>query len=104
MGLQKTQESNQITNFINDLLTRFRKLEDRLALIEGDEGARYLKLSEDNVSNPPTDAQLDALYGTPAVVGKGFVALINDNGVGANFYLVTSDGSAWWVFTGTVAA
>ena len=49
----------------------------------------------DNVSNPPADAELDAAFGTPATVGAGFVAMLNDAGAGANVYLVASTGSAW---------
>jgi hypothetical protein len=57
----------------------------------------------DDVSNPPTDAELDAIFGTPATVGAGYRALIDDNGGGANFYEVVSDGTNWWIFTGTKA-
>lgn len=58
----------------------------------------------DDVSNPPTDAELDAIFGTPAAVGAGFTAYINDAGLGSNFYQIVSDGTNWWIFTGTVAA
>jgi len=57
----------------------------------------------DDVSNPPTDAELDTVFGTPATVGAGFTAYIDDNGGGANFYQVVSDGTNWWIFTGTIA-
>ena len=50
----------------------------------------------DDVSNPPTDAELDTIFGTPATVGEGFEAIINDNGAGNNLYRVLSDGTAWW--------
>lgn len=56
-----------------------------------------------DVSNPPTDAELDNLFGTPASAGKGFYRYINDNGAGSNFYKVVSDSTNWWVFTGTKA-
>lgn len=62
-----------------------------------------LVLSTANVSNPPSDAELDTAFGTPAAVGAGFMALLNDNGGGANEYLIWSDGSAWWYVAGTVA-
>lgn len=57
----------------------------------------------DNVSNPPTDAELDAFFGTPATVGAGFTAYIDDQGGSANFYQITSDGTSWWIFTGIKA-
>ena len=56
-----------------------------------------------DVSNPPTDAEIDAIFGTPATVGSGFGRYIDDNGAGTNFYSVVSDGTNWWVFTGTKA-
>ncbi len=62
------------------------------------------KVNADDVSNPPTDAELDAIFGTPATVGDGFNAYIDDAGGGANFYHVVASGTNWWVFTGTVAA
>lgn len=103
MGLQKVQETNQIDKFIHTLLDKIDALESRIAQLEGTEGIKYLTLSEGNVSNPPTDAQLDSLFGTPAAVRKGFTSVINDAGLGSNFYMVVSDGTKWWVFTGTVA-
>jgi hypothetical protein len=62
-----------------------------------------LNYSAANVSNPPTDAELDATFGTPAEVGAGFTAALNDNGTGNNFYFVASDGTNWWYTTGTKA-
>lgn len=49
-----------------------------------------------NVSNPPTDAELDALFGTPASAGAGFSAVVNDAGADTNVYLVSSTGSSWF--------
>lgn len=56
-----------------------------------------------DVSNPPTDAELDSVFGTPAAVGAGFLAGIDDNGADTNFYLVYSTGTSWVVFTGAKA-
>lgn len=49
-----------------------------------------------DVSNPPTDAELDAAFGTPATVGAGFTALLDDAGGDSNVYLVMSNGTSWW--------
>jgi hypothetical protein len=54
-----------------------------------------LTYSTANVSNPPTDAQLDTEFGAPADVGTNFAALLNDAGGGTNEYLVLSDGTNW---------
>lgn len=63
-------------------------------------GAIY---SSANVSNPPTDAELDSAFGTPATVGAGFLGVVNDNGAGTNEYLCWSDGTNWFYATGTLA-
>lgn len=55
-----------------------------------------LSVSAADVSNPPTDAELDATFGTPAVAGAGFVRLLDDGGADSNVYLVVSNGTSWW--------
>ena len=63
--------------------------------------------SELDVSNPPTDAELDAGLGpvpaAPTVQDKAACYFINDNGAGTNYFLVISDGTKWVTFTGTIA-
>lgn len=58
--------------------------------------APALVLDTTDVSNPPTDAELDAAYGTPATVGAGFMRLLDDAGGDANVYVVVSNGTSWW--------
>lgn len=53
-------------------------------------------VSVDDVANPPTDAQLDSAFGTPAAVGSGFVGLVDDNDADANVWLVASNATSWW--------
>jgi hypothetical protein len=60
------------------------------------DGTIKIKVSTANVSNPPTDDDLDSAFGTPATVGAGFLALLDDNGGGTNVYLIASDGTNWW--------
>jgi len=57
-----------------------------------------------DVSNPPTDAELDAIWTSPATVGAGWWTYLDDDGAGNNFYIITSDGSNWWIFTGAKAS
>lgn len=66
-------------------------------------GGLRTKVSTANVSNPPTDAELDSAFGTPATVGSGFVAIVNDNNAGTDEYMVWSDGTNWFYATGTKA-
>lgn len=61
------------------------------------------RYSEANTSNPPTDAELDSAFGTPASVGKGFFGVVNDNGAGTAEYWCWSDGTNWWFISGTKA-
>lgn len=61
-----------------------------------DSGTKYIQYDESNTSNPPTDAELDSAFGTPATVGEGFVVLLDDNGGDSNVYLVASNGTSWW--------
>ena len=61
------------------------------------------RVSTANVSNPPTDAELDTAFGTPATVGAGFTVIVDDNAAGTNEYLVWSDGTNWFYATGTKA-
>lgn len=62
-----------------------------------------MQIDTTNVSNPPTDAELDSAFGTPATVGAGFMAWVDDNNADTALYLVMSNGTSWWVFTGTKA-
>ena len=90
----------------DNVMTRIKDTEDRLDEIERNAktGAMtMLTVDVTNISNPPTDAELDAIFGDPDDVGAGYVVLINDAGAGANEYLVWSDGSSWWYATGTKA-
>lgn len=60
-------------------------------------GAADLKLIRiTGVSAPPTDAELDSGFGTPATVGAGFIGFADE-------YLVYSDGSNWRHLIGTIA-
>jgi hypothetical protein len=61
------------------------------------------KLYTDTFSDPPELTELNLKFGTPATVGAGFTADIDNGGTGANFYTVKSDGSNWWIFTGLKA-
>lgn len=61
--------------------------------------ATITTISTANVSNPPTDTELDSVLGEPGTVGSGYMKIINDNGDGNNVYLCVSDGTNWWYTT-----
>jgi len=53
--------------------------------------------SDDSVSNPPTQVEISAALGDPAVVGSGYSGLINDGGNSLKGYFVMSDSHYWWI-------
>lgn len=72
-----------------------------------DSAGTVKRLSGANVSTAnvttPTDAELDSAFGTPAVVGAGFIGVVNDNNGDTNVYFVFSTGTSWFFVTGTKA-
>lgn len=64
---------------------------------------RIFERSTADVSTPPTDAELDSAFGTPATVGDGFVAFVDDNDADTAVYLVMSNGTSWWFTSMTKA-
>jgi len=78
----------------------FRELnehERRLDALEA-RGWPRVQLSTDNLANPavPTDGELDTAFGTPAVLGPGFVGLIDENNAHANVILCCTVAASWW--------
>ena len=63
------------------------------------------KKTVDNVSDPPTDNELDSAFGAPAAVGAGFVGVIDDNDGGTDCYMCWTTGTAdeWFYIKGTKA-
>lgn len=74
----------------NDAL--YLKLDDNTII--GPLGPQKLDVSD--VSNPPTDAELDSAFGTPATVGSGFTAFVDDNNADTAVYFVFTNGTSWW--------
>ena len=66
-------------------------------LVYFDADGSQVVYSEDNVSAPPSDAELDAAFGAPARVGAGFVGVINDGGAdtSGDIWICVSTGAAW---------
>jgi len=59
-------------------------------------GGIRVRVVDDNVSNPPTDAELDTAFGSPATMGEGFVGIVDDNDAATNVWLIGIAGGAWW--------
>lgn len=73
----------------------------RLILPEGVQ----TKYATDDVADPPTDAELDAAFGDPTVVGAGFIGVLDDNDAGTDCYICWTTGTAgeWFYVKGTKA-
>jgi hypothetical protein len=67
-------------------------------------GGIRVKHSDNDVSNPPTNAEMVTAFGAAATVGEGFIGVIDDNNAHTNVYLVVSDGTKYWQATLTAGA
>lgn len=56
----------------------------------------HIAWSNDNVTDPPSDAEIDGAFGTPASVGDGFLGVIDDNAAGNNVRLVVAMNGKWF--------
>jgi len=59
-------------------------------------GSIDLPTSDLDVSNPPTNAELAAQFGSPE---DGYTIIIDDDGQADDVYLVTYKGGKWWIAT-----
>lgn len=81
----------------NELIKPIKDLSRRVAKFETWEPTLKIgNTSTENTANPPSDAELDTAFGTPAEVGNGFIGLLDDNDADANVYLCVSNGTSWW--------
>lgn len=60
-------------------------------------------VSTANVSNPPTDAELDSAFGAASTLYDGFAGLVDDNGAGTTVWEVSVLNGQWW-YDGKTAA
>ncbi len=52
--------------------------------------------STDDVTVPPTSAELVTAFGSASAKGAGFTATLDDNGAGTTVYIIVSDGTDWF--------
>lgn len=65
---------------------------------------RFLhQLLTDDLSAPPTQAELTAALGDPAD-SPGMIALYDDNAADTAVYLIASSGQSWYYLALTIAA
>jgi hypothetical protein len=53
-------------------------------------------VSDDDVSVPPQNLELDAAFGTPEALGDGFIGILDDAGLGSNVYICVVKNGWWW--------
>lgn len=88
---------------VADLQERIRRLERIIATMQAAEVAGGGPISEANVSNPPTDAQLDSAFGAPANISEGMLKWIDDNGAATAVWGAVPINGAWWYWSLTKA-
>lgn len=59
-------------------------------------GGLRTRVVSDDVSDPPTDAELDTAFGQPATLGEGFMGIVDDNNAQTKMWLAVTGGSTWW--------
>ena len=57
---------------------------------------RGIPISNDSISKPPTDAELDTAFGNAATLFNGFSGLIDDGGAGNTVYACFVVNNSWW--------
>ena len=54
------------------------------------------RISQNDVSNPPTAAQITTALGAPSGLHDGVAGIVDDAGGGTAVWLCIAKGSAWW--------
>jgi len=90
---------------MDDIIRRLTRLERALGAIAAQDHSP-IKYASSNTSAPPTNAELDTLFGTAGTtpVMNGFVGVVFDSGVSGVAYLVGVANGTWYTWTGTLAA
>lgn len=78
-----------------DIVFQVLDSEDQEVMSFNGKGVKPFIVDSNSFSTPPTDAELDAEFGTPSEVGSCFEAIIDVGGAGTNVYRVISDGVNW---------
>lgn len=76
------------TNQLLELQRRVSRLESI--------GSFRIKISDDNVASPPTDAELDTALGDATTLSDGFMGIVDDAGAGTTVWLCVVKNNAWW--------
>jgi hypothetical protein len=64
-------------------------------------GGIVTKYSENNVSTPPTGAEMNTAFGNSSEVTDGFIGILNDAGADARVYTCLAVGDGKWAYSST---
>lgn len=85
-----------------DMARRLRAIERRLDIM-GSKDAPTVRYAESDTSTPPTDAQVDTLFGTAANLHGGFIGIIYDTSTASTAsYIVWVANDSWYRADGTL--
>lgn len=74
-------------------------------VVNGSTAGLRTKQSVANVTEAaPTDAELDSAFGTPASLGRGFIATVDDNDGSSASVLVWTTDTAWFHVVGVLSS
>jgi hypothetical protein len=75
-------------------------------MVDGKHASEFSEISlipvqhiDGNVSNPPSEADLISVIGSPTTELGKYAYVINDNGNFSNLYLAVASGGQWWLTT-----
>ena len=91
-----------MSDVISDLIRQSIDLRRRIEALERKEQERP-EVSTADVTNPPTDAELDSAFATPTNLPEGVLKIVDDNNAETAVYLVFPIGSTWWYIAATKA-
>lgn len=78
-----------------DAMQKLAKLERDLNQLKK-QFATTIQVSSDNVTNPPTSAELNTAFGSVTTAkANGFMGVVDDSGAGTAVYLVAAVNGAW---------
>jgi len=60
------------------------------------DGIRTIQAVTNVHDTTPTDAELDTAFGTPAVVGRGFIGTVDDADADARMYFCVASDAGWY--------
>jgi len=80
-------------DFFKELISNLSDLSKRITKFETWEPLGRATISTYDSSNPPSEADVIAAFGTQP---SGFIGLLDDNGANTNVYICMYNGTSWW--------